>query len=259
MSFTFQASLLALGLFFGVILCIEIGRRLGKRFQTIDADRSRAGLGAVEAAVFALLGLLIAFTFSGAASRFEDRRDLVSEEANAIGTAWLRLDLLAPEPRAQLQGMFREYLDSRLGMSERIEDVDAALAQFVMSQELQNTIWSNAIAATREDSGGASKLLLPAINDMIDITGTRYMAYFTHPPRIIFVVLFTVALVASMMAGFAMSSGRIRSPLHLVGFAAVLSVSIYVVYDLEYPRLGLITVEGADKVLVDLRESMNRG
>src|SRR5262245_47987101 len=82
------------GLFLGMVLLLEVGRRLGQRRQSLDAEGGRAGLGAVEGAVFALMGLLIAFTFSGAAARFDSRRQLIVDEANAIGTAWLRLDLL---------------------------------------------------------------------------------------------------------------------------------------------------------------------
>ena len=84
--------LLCGGLFLGLLLMMEAGRRLGVRRLAADPEGARAGIGAVEGAVFALLGLLIAFTFSGAASRFDDRRHLVAEEANAIGTAWLRID-----------------------------------------------------------------------------------------------------------------------------------------------------------------------
>jgi len=82
------------GLYFGMILLLELGRRLGRLRQRKDEEAARAGLGAVEGAVFALLGLLIAFTFSGAALRFDARRQLIVQEANAIGTAWLRLSLL---------------------------------------------------------------------------------------------------------------------------------------------------------------------
>ena len=88
------ASLFAVTLFFGILLFLEVGRRIGIRRITNDTEGARAGTGAVEGAVFGLLGLLIAFTFSGAASRFDTRRQLIVEETNVIGTAYLRLDLL---------------------------------------------------------------------------------------------------------------------------------------------------------------------
>src|SRR5512147_455234 len=108
------ASLFAAGLFVGMILLLEFGRRLGRRREGKDEEGARAGLGAVEGAVFALLGLLIAFTFSGAASRFDARRELIVEEANAIGTAYLRLDILPAGAQPALREKFRQYVETRL-------------------------------------------------------------------------------------------------------------------------------------------------
>ena len=99
------------GLFAGMILLLEVGRRLGRRRHGRDEEGARAGLGAVEGAVFALLGLLIAFTFSSAASRFDTRRQLIVQEGNAIGTAWLRLDLLLSSAQPELRDLFRRFLD----------------------------------------------------------------------------------------------------------------------------------------------------
>ena len=112
-----------------MILLLELGRRLGRRRQGRDEEGARAGLGAVEGAVFTLLGLLIAFTFSGAASRFDMRRQLIGQEANAIGTAWLRLDLLPAQAQPELRDLFRRYLDLRLAAYRKMPDVEAALAE----------------------------------------------------------------------------------------------------------------------------------
>ena len=93
MDHVLSALLFAVFLFLGMLLLLEAGRRIGIRRMANDAEGSRAGLGTVEGAVFGLLGLLIAFTFSGAASRFDTRRELIIEETNNIGTAYLRLVL----------------------------------------------------------------------------------------------------------------------------------------------------------------------
>ncbi len=108
------ASLVAIVLFVGMLLLLEMGRRLGNRRLATDPDGARAGTGTVEGAVFALLGLMIAFTFSGAASRFDTRRDLIVQETNAIGTAYLRIDLLPVNAQPAMREHFRQYLDSRL-------------------------------------------------------------------------------------------------------------------------------------------------
>ena len=92
-------TLFAAGLFIGMAVLLELGRRLRRHHRLRHGDSAGEGVGAIEGAVFGLMGLLLAFTFSGAASRFEGRRQLIVDEANAIGTAYLRLDLLPSAPR----------------------------------------------------------------------------------------------------------------------------------------------------------------
>ena len=94
MSDELSSVLFSVSLFLGVLLALWIGREIGVRRIREDAEGARAGVGAVDGAVFGLMGLLIAFTFSGAATRFDARRELIVQETNAIGTAWLRLDRL---------------------------------------------------------------------------------------------------------------------------------------------------------------------
>jgi protein-S-isoprenylcysteine O-methyltransferase Ste14 len=99
-------------------------------------------------------------------------------------------------------------------------------------------------------------LLLPALNAMIDITATRTMAARIHPPPIIFALLFVLALVCSVLAGFGMAGGKQRSWLHIVAFAAVTVISAYVILDIEYPRTGFIRLDAYDRVLANLHEQM---
>ena len=93
-----------------MLLLLEVGRRIGIREISRDAGGEQAGVGAIESAVFGLFGLLIAFTFSGAITRFDGRRQLVIEETNAIGTAYLRVDLLPTGAQPALRDSFRRYL-----------------------------------------------------------------------------------------------------------------------------------------------------
>ncbi|MCX7347285.1 MAG: hypothetical protein NTU78_16405 [Alphaproteobacteria bacterium] len=111
--------------FFGLlILCIEFGRKIGQHWAKRDLEKERPGAAAIEGAVFALLGLLIAFTFSGAAARFDERRDLTVQEANAIGTAYLRVDLVPGDLQGALRDAFRRYLDSRVTTYENLSTVE---------------------------------------------------------------------------------------------------------------------------------------
>jgi hypothetical protein len=98
--------------------------------------------------------------------------------------------------------------------------------------------------------------VVPALNQMFDIATARTVAARTHSPFIIFYMLGGLALVSSLLAGIAMAAGKSRSWIHMLGFALIMSVTIYVILDLEFPRFGLIRVDAADRVLLELRESM---
>jgi hypothetical protein len=248
------------GLFLGMLLFLEIGRRLGIRRLNDDSSTAVEGIGAADGAVFAVLGLLIAFTFSGATARFDSRRQLIVEETNDIGTAYLRLDLLPGDAQPALRESFRRYLDARIEVYRKFPDITAVRESLVKVNELQSQIWRQAVAAIQTDGAplAATMLLLPALNAMIDITTTRTMAMQLHPPAVVFVMLFGLALAASFLAGYGMTGSKIRSRFHMLGFALVMAVAVFVILDIEYPRLGLVRVDAFDQALVDLRESMNR-
>jgi len=259
MSFTASTVAITLALFAGMLALLAIGRRLGLRRLAADADGARAGVGAVEGSVFGLMGLLIAFTFSGASSRFEGRRQLIVAEANAIGTAWLRLELLPQSAAVALRERFRSYLDSRLAVYGDVSDTESTNATLARAAELQNEIWTSAVSACREPGmQQATMLLLPALNEMIDVTTARTMAMEFHQPLIVFAVLFAFALASSLLAGYGLAGGSRPSWLHMVGFAAITALAIFVILDLEYPRLGFIRIDPADRVLIELRASMDR-
>jgi hypothetical protein len=244
-------------LLLGMLTMLEMGRRIAIRRRSHEVDGERSNLGTIEGAVFALFGLLMAFTFSGAASRFNEKRMLIAEEANTIGTAYLRLDLV-PDVEGKLQDLFRSYLDSRLAMYRKLPHIGAAKLEMDNSKRLQEQIWSEAVNGTRlaNSHPAAGWLLLPALNNMIDITTTRSMALQMHPPRIIYVLLFALGLICSLLAGYRMAGGQRRSWLHILAFTIITVIVVYVVLDVEYPRTGLIQLESADQALVDLRLEM---
>jgi hypothetical protein len=255
MRFPLFAVLVAIGLFVSMLLLLEAGRRIGKRMMR-DPGEAPAGVGTVEGAVFGLMGLLIAFTFSGAASRFDTRRHLIVEEANNIGTAWLRVDLLPSEMQPQMRQLFRTYLDSRLKVYQKLPDIQASKVELARSEDYQKKIWNHAVGGcSQTNSPQCAMLLLPALNQMIDITTTRTLSTQFHPPAIIFVMLGLLTLAASALAGYSMSAGK-RSWIHILGFSAVLAVTVYVIVNIEFPRFGLIRVDATDQVLRDLLNRM---
>jgi len=258
LTLTLVAILSAAALFVAMLVFYEIGRRVGVARLASDPDGLAHGIGAVDGAVFALLGLLIAFTFSGAASRFEARRDLITQEANAIGTAYLRLDLLPGDAQSELRELFRRYVDLRAVVYAEAADRPATEAKLAEAAAMQETIWAKAVAAGRRPDAiaPATMLLLPALNDMIDITTTRVTATRDHPPLVIYLLLAGMSLVGSLLIGYGMAENKRQSWLHTVAFAIVLSLTVYVIVDLEFPRVGLIRVDAADQLLLELRKSM---
>lgn len=251
-------TILAASLFLGILLCLRVGRVLGLRAIARDGPEAHRGIGSLETAIFALLGLLIAFTFSGALERFGARRSLGIEEANAIGTAWLRVDLVPQAAQDGLREGFRRYVDSRIATYRKLPDVAAAREEFARSQELQAEIWKRSLAAARlpEAKPSAEMLLMPALNEMFDITTTRVAATRTHPPWIVYAMLTALALAAALLAGYQAAGERGYTWIHKLGFAAIFAFTVYVIMDIEFPRFGWVRVDAVDQLLVDLRATM---
>jgi hypothetical protein len=255
---TYVGTALAAFLFVAIVVLLELGRRLGLRRVAREGEAAQSGTSTLAGAVYGLLALLIAFTFAGAASRFDSRRHLVVEEANAIGTAYLRVDVVPPAAQPALRDSFRRYLDSRIAAYRKLPDIAAARAEITRATQLQGEIWAHAVAASRmpDSHPSLTMLLLPALNQMIDITTTRTMATQMHPPVIIFVMLVLLALVSAVLAGHDLARAGSHSWLHTLGYATILSLTVYVIIDIEFPRLGFIRIDAIDQVLVELRASM---
>jgi len=248
------ATCIALGLILALTGVMYTGWRMGKKSR--EKSTRPANVGAIDTAVFALLGLLIAFTFSNGISRFEDRRQLIVEEANYIGTAYLRIDLLPQEAQPEMRNLFRSYLDSRLQVYRYIPDLKAAKTELDRGAQLQRRIWYHAINHCKGQPASCMMLLLPALNSMIDITTTRTMMSQFHPPMIIFILLIVFSLVAALLAGYGMA-GAAPSWVHIILFSLAMAMTVYVILDVEYPRIGFIRIDQTDQVLIDLRQSMN--
>lgn len=239
----------------GIMVAVqEAGRRLGERDRPRTATLDEQGASAAEGAVYALLGLLIAFTFSGAGARHEARHHLLVQEANAIGTAWLRIDVLPAAAQPPLRELFRQYADARIENAQMPVDNHEAMAKTL---DLQARLWAGATAAAKASGEVAPfTVVLPALNEMIDITTAREQARWLHPPPAVFAMLGVLSLIGALFAGYG-TAGKRRRWLHTFGFAAVVGMALFVIIDYEFPRFGLIRVDSFDSVLADVRRSMN--
>ena len=248
----------AIAMFFGILLCIALGREIGRRHIARGGTSGLASVGSLETAVFALLGLLIAFTFSGALTRFDVRRAQVVDESNAIGTAWLRIDLLPASAQPKLRDTFREYVDARIATYRKLPDLEAARHELALSQNLQTEIWKQSVAAIRlpDARPNLELVIMPALNQMFDITTVRVFATYMHPPLIVYVMLVGLALASALLAGYQTAGERAHDMVHQIGFAAIVAFTLFVILDIEYPRSGWVRLDTIDQAIVNVRASM---
>jgi hypothetical protein len=255
----FFAIIISLSLFLGMIILLQLGHFLGCRANRQGYDKISEGFGTIHGALFALLGLLIAFTFSGAYDRFDHRRQLIVEEANAIGTAYLRLDLLPPEDQSLLREKFLAYVNSRIALYQKLIDKVEALKELEITNKLQREIWNLSVKSTQTSKDrSAPILLLPALNQMIDITTTRKNSILTHAPVIIFIALINLALTCAFLAGIGMAKSPTMKWIHAVLFCGITAFVIYLILDIEYPRYGIVRLEKANSLLLEIRDGMQQ-
>src|SRR5262249_29847835 len=154
-----------------------------------------------------------------------------------------------PDAQPQMRDLFRSYLDSRLAMYRAIPDMDLVDRELARSTELQNQMWSLAVTSTRGPGAhpNAGVLVINALNTMIDISNTRTWAALTHPPVIVFGLLFVIALICAFIAGGTLASPKSRTWPHVLGFALLTCVSVFVILEIEYPRVGFINIEKYDQ------------
>lgn len=264
MTATLVSAAFAALLFFGILFCMRVGWHIGRRRLRSSGGEEAGGLGIIDGAVFGLLGLLIAFTFTGAATRFEARRSLVTQHLNAVGTAWLRLDLLPEPERTVVRESFRKYTDTQIEMLRGVRGTMAGVESSAVHAGInrlsgdQQEIWNALISAVKKESRlPLAQTVLPPMNEVFDLTTVRLMASLQHPPLAVYLLLAVLVLASALMAGFGMAKSSEQSVLHLAVFAVIISASVYLILDIEYPRLGLVTIDSIDQSMLDLRKSMD--
>ncbi|MEZ5830636.1 MAG: hypothetical protein R3D05_05615 [Dongiaceae bacterium] len=229
--------LIIAGLVAGGLAAAEVGYRFGSRFHPKD-DTFRGQFDIVRGATFALVAFLIGFAFSGAGSRYVDRLDIIVKEANALGTAWLRTDLLSEPARGQVKAALKEFAANQLALlqSHSWEEADRLSGKV---GELQRAVWSEAIAGVQSDPS-AARLVLPALNDVFDLQSAHVAMAHRHLPTPILIVLLVTAALSLVLVGF--GNGRSgRRFLLLDGvYATVLAVALWMTIDLDHPRQGII-------------------
>lgn len=193
-------------------------------------------------AMLGLLALLLGFTFSLALNRYEARRDLVVQEANAIGTTWLRAQLLEEPDRTRISSLLRAYLDTRLAWSE----VAAEAGDGAQAAALRRQLWSVTGHAVRSDPNPQlSRGLMDALNQSFDMASARSAARSAHVPSRVLDVLLIYAVISAAMLGYTSAT---KGKPHRVATAMVLillTLALTMILDIDKPRGGAIQVSQA--------------
>lgn len=252
--YSIPSPLLALAFMLLLLGGVDIGRRWSRRSPSAPEQGSGAILNVVLGAVLALLGLLLAFAFSLSAARYDVRRMLQLQESNAIGTLYLRADLLPTGSAEALRAEIRQFVDLRLALHDAA-DPQAALELHKQTQATQTRIWKLVIAAAQA-SPEADALSLPisAANEVFDISAARTMAYRSHVSEVILLMLGAVAFVSALLLG-ASSGGLARRPwLATLAYAGTLAMVLFTILELDRPRHGVIRIH--QTLMEELRDSI---
>jgi hypothetical protein len=234
-----------------VLLSVEGGLRLGDRRRKRAEPEKEGPVSAVVGATLGLLGLLLAFTFNMAASRFDLRRQTLLEEVNAIGTTYLRAGLL-PEPhRTEVRQLLREYVDVRLEGIQQ-QNVEAIRR----SEELHGQLWAQAVAVAEKAPGSImAGLFIQALNEVIDLHSKRVMVSLRNRiPGPIWAVLYGVAFLCMSAMGYHTGLAESRRSLALLTVCLAFTVVMFVIADLDRPQKGLLKV--SQQGMIELRSSM---
>jgi hypothetical protein len=251
--------------FMSSLLLQNVGRRIGFRYVERKQVGDVAGLNIIENAVFALIGLLLAFTISGALQRFDERRQQIVQEASAASTAYDRLALFDGDVARDLRAMLKEYVHARIELFREPRHFSPwhyetlfSEQQHEMSLELKARLWDATVARCRPGTTESLACVqaLPALANLFEVARLRAGSVEKHPPEIIYIMLFGLGLGGSLLGGFGMSRAKARSWVHMVIFASALTVALYVITDIEFPRMGIIRLDYFDHFLVEAYEQM---
>ena len=234
------------------LLAYEAGFRFGREREAGAPEDAESASGMVAGSLLALFAFLLAFTMGMAADRFQARRDLVLQEANAIETTYLRAGFLPEPERTQVRNLLRDYVPLRVA----VEGIEQLRANDEHSGEVQNQIWAltEQVAARAPESEVLGTYIL-ALNKMIDVSNARLVVgiYGRLPDSVIGVLLIGGAL-SIFVLGYHAGIGRRRSPTSTVRFSLGLSVVVTLIIDLDWPRGGFISI--SQDALINLQAEL---
>ena len=232
----------------------EIGYRDGLRLYKSKDEARRSQIGGVQGAVLGLLGLLLGFTFAMAVGRYDTRRDLVLQEANAVGTTWLRAGLLPQAHRAPVKELLRRYVEVRLKYEALSRDRAKLAEGLRLSAELQNEVWRHAEGAATESPSPVTVAFITSLNDVIDTDAERVAAGRNQIPTGVWILVVLVAAFGCFTGSYGSGANGVRSVFTNLFLPVLIAVVIVLIFDLTHSRQGVIRI--SQQPLIDLLNSI---
>ena len=229
-------------------LSVQVGAFIRKRRLLPEDERDDFAL--VVNASLTLLALIIGFTFSMAVSRYDQRKNLEEQEANAIGTEYLRVDMLPPADAAKIRSLLRLYLDKRI-QYYAASDQESITASNAATFQLQNQLWATVVAPVKAQPTPLTALVVAGMNDVLNAQGYAQAARWNRIPAAAWILLITISVFCNLLIGYGV---RLKSELLFLILPVVLSVSLFLIADIDSPSRGVIHVRSEN--LETLAESL---
>lgn len=242
------AGLLLLGL-------AELGFRAGYRLFVAKDESRKSQIGGIQGAVLGMLALLLGFTFSMAVARYEVRRDLVLQEANSIGTTYLRAALLPVAHKNAVENLLRQYVDVRLDFFSAGSDAAKIADAENRTAKLHLDLWAHAIASSREAPTPITATFINALNDTIDLDASRLNAFRSRVPGSVWLLVLVVAGAGCYASGYGAGASGARTRFSNVMLPILIAVVITLIADFDRPRHGLINVN--QRPMLDLKAGLS--
>ncbi|MEO8613675.1 MAG: hypothetical protein ABI600_00920 [Luteolibacter sp.] len=232
----------------------ELGYRLGHIARRKNAEAAEGHSGAVQGAVLGLLGLLLGFSFAMAVGRYDSRRTLVVEEANSIGTTWLRADFLPSPHKEEVRDLLVRYTKLRIEKFAHAESREAMAPVRKEVAEIHHALWQQANDAAKAQPTPITASFITTLNETIDLDSCRMAALRNHVPGAVWLLLLIVAGCGSWASGYGSGTGGFRSSFSQLVFPILIGVVITLIVDIDRPQKGMIGV--SQQPMQDLLESI---
>ena len=243
-------------LFIAIVLLNEVGFRIGRFVQSSTDSEVKSLTGSIQASILGLLALLLGFTFSMSMQRYDNRSMVLIDEANAIGTAILRIELLPEQFRPEANALFKDYVSLRVDIGQLdLTKTDERNVYNKKITHLQNRLWSLAISATEIDPRPVTTgAFIKSLNDVIDSQGKRNALLQMQVPEVVLILLFIVFISSGGIMGYSagLSGKRMFAPIVLVSI--LITLIVFIIIDLDRPKRGLIQVN--QSVMIELLKDL---